>query len=159
MFFSLISIVTGTFLFLLDNGSATAVLGTGYFIFSLLTILNRTYFTIELKKDNNELWLLRAISIILLAFLSILTIQNFYRFISQVQTVMIGYYFISYGLVSFAEMLLFGSINPKAFKKFVDGDYSSMRSLDKVSREEKEIDDIVKNIDKSKKRKKQKSQK
>jgi hypothetical protein len=152
LIFSLISIMTAMYLLLYEHATMTYALGSGYLMFSVLSTMNKIYWIYKLKKDNNDLWLLRAIAVILLLFISILTIQNFYRVVSEVQTIMIGYYFLSYGLISFVELILFVNVNPKSFKEFVEGGYTSNNKLKKITDFNNDIDQLN-NITKKKKKK------
>lgn len=155
LFFSMISIISGVYLFIFESSDISFALGTGYLMFSILNAVNKSYYAFKLKKYNNELWLLKAISVIVLLFISTLVVQNFYRVFSEVQTVIIGYYFTSYGIISFFEILLMSKVNPKAFKNMVEGDFSNnkMKSINSLDSGIAELNKIVK------KRKKKKSHK
>ena len=156
LIFSVICIASAAYMLVFESMDSSGVLGTGFLIFTLLTVGNRIYYIIMLQRRNNDLYLLRAIALILLLFIAILSIQNFYRSYSEVKSVIIGYYLLSYGAVAFFEMVLFITVNPSEFKKFVEGgpSYSKYKSIDEVSSGRDRLDKIVKNIDKQKKKKK-----
>lgn len=156
LIFSLICIVTAGYLLSFSAVEKGNVLATGFLIFTLLTVANRAYYIYNLQRSNNDLYILRAISLILLLFISILSVQNFYRSYSEVKTVIIGYYFLSYGIIAFIEMILFTKVSPSEFKKFVEGNFESkskFKSIDKIDSGIDKIDKIIKNIDKPKKKK------
>ena len=146
LFFSMISIISGVYLFVFEPSNVSLVLGTGYLIFSIANAFNKSYYAFRLKKYGNELWLLKAISIIFLLFISVLVVQNFYRNFSEVQTVMIGYYFTSYGIISFFEILLMSKVNPEAFKNMVEGNFSNnkLKSINKFDSDIDELNRIIK---------------
>lgn len=146
LFFSLISSFTGAYLLAFHYATLPYALGTGYLSFSLLTIVNRLYHISKLQKENNSLWLLRMISLILVIFISILTIQNLYREISEMQSMIIGYYFITYGFISFIEFLLLIMLNPKNFEKMLQGEFSRDSKLKKISSNDVDIEKIDKII-------------
>ena len=154
LIFSLICILSAFYMLVVGSLKISNVLGTCYLGFTVLTIANRIYYIIMLKRRNNELYLLRSIALILLLFIAVLSIQNFFRSYSEVKSVIIGYYFLTYGAIAFAEMLLFITINPTEFKKFVDGDFSNkkLKSIDKIDSSIDRVDRIVKNVDKKRKK-------
>ena len=128
---------------------------TGFLAFTVLTVLNRIYYIYNLNRRDNELYLLRSIALILILFVAVLSIQNFYRSYSEVKSIIIGYYFLSYGAIAFVEMLLFITLNPIAFKKFVYGGFlekQKLKSIDKIDSSIDKVNKIVKNIDKKKKK-------
>ena len=155
LIFSLICIATACFMLVAEPLNISNVLGTGFLGFTILTVLNRIYYIYNLKRRDNELYLLRSIALILLLFIAILSIQNFYRSYSEVKSIIIGYYFLSYGAIAFVEMLLFITLNPTAFKKFVYGGFlekQKLKSIDKIDSSIDKVNKIVKNIDKKKKK-------
>lgn len=156
LMFSFICILLACSLLALGSLKSGNVLGTAFLVFTLLTGINRIYYIILLKRRDNELYLLRSIALILILFVSTLSIQNFYTS-DDVKTVIIGYYFLTYGIISFIEMILFVTLNPYAFKKFVDGENLNNKKLKRIDKLDSGIDKvnkIIKNIDKNKLHKK-----
>lgn len=152
LFFSMVSILTGVFFFVFESFSISFALGTGYLLFSLLNIAIKLYYSYKLKKYDNGLWFLKIISVILLTFISILVIQNFYRTFSNAQTKVIAYYFVNYGFISFFEILLMSKVNPKELKDVFEGkplSNSKMKNIDKV---DSDIDELNKVINKKSKK-------
>lgn len=148
LFLSMISILTGVYFFVFEPSNISITLGTGYLIFFLLNIICKSYYTFKLKKYDNELWFLKAISVILISFVSILVIQNFYRTFSSVQSNVIGYYYISYGFISFFEILLISKVNPRELKDVFEGKSvgnKKIKSINKIDSDIDELNKIVKN--------------
>lgn len=143
LFFSLINILVASYLFISDFSSVSLALGNGFLAFMVFETINKIYFTNKLKKTGTNLWLLRAISIILLIFLSVLTIQNFYRGISDVKSVMIGYYFLTFGLISAIELLLVSQVDEKTFELLLNGQFEEIAKNSK-----KKIKNVNENVEK-----------
>lgn len=160
LFFSLGGILAASYLFISEFAKVSFAMGTGFLIFIAIITLNKMYYTRKMKKNGSNLWILRAISLILILFLSVLTIQNFYRDLSDVKTVMLGYYFLTFGLLSAIELLTITQISEKTFERILNGQFEEIKSdrspkLKKLNENVFELDKIAKNI-KSKKRKKSK---
>lgn len=158
---SLISVATASYLFAFNYTKASYILGTGFLMFSLLNAIIRIYSIDKLKKENNSLWLFRVMILILVLFLSTLTIQNFYRFESAVQTIMVGYYFISFGVISTLEIIVLLKLKPEVFDDILNGKFEKLgKSRKKLSRLGKtnenveKLDEIVKSIETTKRKKK-----
>lgn len=157
LIFSSICIFTAAYLFVFEYATLSYALGTGFLMFTLLNAINRIYHISILKSENNPMWLMRSIGLILILFLSVLTIQNFYREISEVQTLMIGYYYLSYGLLSFTEIIILIYIKPESFEKFINGQFEELKGDKKINKFNENVDEfdkIVKNIDVPKKKNK-----
>ena len=159
LYLSLISMISAAYLFIFDYTTVSYILATGFLAFTLLTMVNRVFHIDLLRKENNSLWILRSISLILILFLSILTIQNFYREVSEVQVILVGYHFISFGLISFIEILLLNYIKPESFEKFINGDFEEpkvkkLKKVNKFNENVDKLDEIVKNIEAPKRKKK-----
>lgn len=156
LYFSLITILVASYLFIFEYASLSYALGTGFLAFTVLNTINRVAHINKLKNEDNSLWTMRAICLILILFLAVLTIQNFYREISIVQTVMIGYYFLTYGLLALAEVILLVYVKPETFEKFMNGEFDKLgksKKISKLNENVDELDKIVKKIDAPKKKK------
>ncbi len=169
LYFCLINIVAASYLFISNYAEAPTTLGTGFLIYTLLVAVNRVYHMGELKKKKDTLWIVRAMATVLILFLGILTIQNFYREITEVQTLMIGYYFITFGVVSILETLVIGFVSTSTFEHVLNGEIDMIKEERKVKKSTKpkkkskktnenveELDEIVKSIEVPKKKKKTK---
>lgn len=162
LFFSLICAITAAYLFVFEYASLSYGLGSAYLTFTLLNTINKIYHIEKLKKDNNSLWILRSIFLILILFLSILTIQNFYREISSVQTIMIGYFLITYGVLSIVEIFILDKVSSSTFEKFINGQFEEikkpkMKKINKINDNVERLDEIVKTIDSHKNIRKKKA--
>ena len=87
-------------------------------IYTLLIIVNRGLIVYKYKTNDNYLWIIKFIITFLIAFLGILTIINLYNELS-VQTLIIGYYFVTLGIMLITEPLFKLFISPKKFNEIV----------------------------------------
>lgn len=106
LIFALNSVIIGAYLFVSATKQNTAfVLGNSVLFFSLLNFINKAYHTIKLTKQNNiEVFPKTALCIMLL-LLGILVINNLYNEVTM-QTLVLGYYFLTFGLLSLVEPLV-----------------------------------------------------
>lgn len=115
---ALISTVIATFMFIYKSDSVSITLGLGLAIFSILEIVNRGYRILVLKKEDNFMWTIKFITTFVIGVLGLLTSINFYNE-TTVQTMMIAYYFITFGLILTIENFIEIFINDKKFKKIL----------------------------------------
>lgn len=99
---SLANVLVASFLFLFQNGKVSFILGTGLLIYTLLNTIIKGYYVIKYKKENKYIWFIKSISCILVLFVGVLSIINLYCEMS-VLTMMIGYYFVIYGIILLLE--------------------------------------------------------
>ena len=118
LFDSLINIIVASFLIAVPNENVAFMLGTAMLVYTLFTIVNRGFLVYKYKVNNNYLWIIKFIITFLIAFLGILTIINLYNELS-VQTLIIGYYFVTLGVMLIAEPLFRMFISPAKFNKIV----------------------------------------
>ena len=118
LFNSLISIIVASFLMSAGSTNIPFMLGTSILIYTLLIVVNRGYIVYKLKMKNNYLWIIKFIITFLVAFLGILTIINLYNELS-VQTLIIGYYFVTLGIILITEPIFKIFISPATFNKIV----------------------------------------
>ena len=118
LFNSLINIIVASFLIAVPNENVPFMLGTAMLIYTLLIIVNRGLIVYKYKTNDNYLWIIKFIITFLIAFLGILTIINLYNELS-VQTLIIGYYFVTLGIMLITEPLFILFISPKKFNKIV----------------------------------------
>ena len=125
----------------------TLILGTGLTIFALLEIFNRIYKIAILKKEDNFMWIIKFIITFVIGVLGLLTSINLYKEIT-VQTMMIAYYFITFGFALSIENFIEIFITDKKFKiilaKLLDED--PYKHLDNIK------EDRIKQIKESKKK-------
>lgn len=157
LLFSLISILTATFMFIFKNDDAAMILGAGLTIFNILVIANRIYKIITYKNQDNFMWSVKFIGTFLIGFLAILTCVNLYKEIS-VQTLMLGYYFICLGVIMTIENLVELFVTKDKFDKFVskviENEYKNLEMVDAINEENKpEVKEVSVVIEKKRGRK------
>ena len=140
LLFSLISILTATFMFIFKNDDAAMILGAGLTIFNILVVANRIYKIITYKNQDNFMWSVKFIGTFLIGFLAILTCVNLYKEIS-VQTLMLGYYFTCLGVIMTIENLVELFVTKDKFDKFVSNvvlnEYKNLEMVDAINEENK----------------------
>ncbi len=114
LFFGLINIIVGSFVLVNSyNPNSSFVLGTAILIYSILNFINKGYHTSVLMKEKNINLYPKMSITILLALLGVLIISNLYDKVN-LQCLVLGYYFMTFGLISLFEPLLMIVIrNPK----------------------------------------------
>ncbi len=140
LLFSLISVLTATFMFIFKNEDAAMILGAGLTIFNILVIANRIYKIVTYKNQDNFMWSVKFIGTFLIGFLAILTCVNLYKEIS-VQTLMLGYYFTCLGVIMTIENLVELFVTKDKFDKFVskviENEYKNLEMVDVINEENK----------------------
>lgn len=157
LLFSLISILTATFMFIFKNEDAAMILGAGLTIFNILVIANRIYKIVTYKNQDNFMWSVKFIGTFLIGFLAILTCVNLYKEIS-VQTLMLGYYFTCLGVIMTIENLVELFVTKDKFDKFVskvvENEYKNLEMVDAINEENKpEVKEVSVVIEKKRGRK------
>lgn len=157
LLFSLISILTATFMFIFKNDDAAMILGAGLTIFNILVVANRIYKIITYKNQDNFMWSVKFIGTFLIGFLAILTCVNLYKEIS-VQTLMLGYYFTCLGVIMTIENLVELFVTKDKFDKFVSkvvlNEYKNLEMVDAINEENKpEVKEVSVVIEKKRGRK------
>ena len=157
LLFSLISILTATFMFIFKNDDAAMILGAGLTIFNILVIANRIYKIVTYKNQDNFMWSVKFIGTFLIGFLAILTCVNLYKEIS-VQTLMLGYYFTCLGVIMTIENLVELFVTKDKFDKFVskvvENEYKNLEMVDDINEENKpEVKEVNVVIEKKRGRK------
>ena len=157
LLFSLISILTATFMFIFKNDDAAMILGAGLTIFNILVVANRIYKIVAYKNQDNFMWSVKFIGTFLIGFLAILTCVNLYKEIS-VQTLMLGYYFTCLGVIMTIENLVELFVTKDKFDKFVskvvENEYKNLEMVDAINEENKpEVKEVSVVIEKKRGRK------
>lgn len=157
LLFSLISVLTATFMFIFKNEDAAMILGAGLTIFNILVIANRIYKIVTYKNQDNFMWSVKFIGTFLIGFLAILTCVNLYKEIS-VQTLMLGYYFTCLGVIMTIENLVELFVTKDKFDKFVskviENEYKNLEMVDAINEENKpEVKEVNVVIEKKRRRK------
>lgn len=145
---ALISVITATFLFVFKNDNVPMILGIGMTIFTILEIMNRIYKIFTLKKEENFMWIIKFIITFVIGVLGLLTTINLFKEIT-VQTMMIAYYFITFGFLLSIENFIELFMTDKQFKKII----SKMLDEDPYSNLENIKEDRIKKIEEQNKKK------
>ena len=145
---ALISVITATFLFVFKNDNVPMILGIGMTIFTILEIMNRIYKIFTLKKEENFMWIIKFIITFVIGVLGLLTTINLFKEIT-VQTMMIAYYFITFGFLLSIENFIELFMTDKQFKKIL----SKMLDEDPYSNLENIKEDRIKKIEEQNKKK------
>lgn len=106
LFLGLINILVGTFVTFFSSYEDTGfILGNAILIYSLFTVLNKGYHTIVLAKEKNINMYAKASITIMLVLLGFLVLQNLFKE-TTMQTLILGYYFLVFGIMSLIEVAL-----------------------------------------------------
>ena len=158
LFFGLINIVTATYIsnnyFYYDE----EILGLGICVYTLAVALNKGYFTKCLMNKNDNDMLPKLISVILLTILGMFVSYHFVQGMT-VESLLLGYYFIGFGLFGLFEPLLKITIRIPVVKKYLDIFLSKENDMNenkkdvenKISKVRKPIKKEITKINKSKK--------
>lgn len=137
---SLINIITATFLFIFKEDNAPMILGAGMTIYTILLVVNRGIKVLNLKKENNFMWIIKFITTFLIAFLGILTTFNLFNEVT-VQTMMFGFYFISLGFMLTIENIIEIFITDDTFKRILSKVLAeeTNKNLEEINEKEEKI--------------------
>lgn len=115
---SLINIIVATYMFVFQKDNLPMILGSAMTVYTILVVANRGYKVLMLKNQNNFTWVVKFIMTFLLAFIGILTTINLFNE-TTVQTMMMGYYFITTGVLMTIESSIELFVTERAFNKIV----------------------------------------
>lgn len=102
----LINIVCASMvLFYSYYGNTGFILGNAILIYSIAMVLNKGWHTIKLSRDNDIYMFPKFAITILLTLLGLLVITNLYRE-TTMQTLILGYYFLCFGVLSLLEPIM-----------------------------------------------------
>ena len=121
LFLGLVNILAGSFILFYSYYSDTGfILGNAILIYSIAMVLNKGWHTVKLSKENNLNMFPKFAITILLTLLGILVITNLYKEMTM-QTLILGYYFVSFGILSLFEPLMLLVMKSKAVNKYLVG--------------------------------------
>ena len=115
---SLINILVATYMFIFQKDTLPMILGSALTIYTILIVANRGYKIVTLKSEDNYMWVVKFIMTFLIAFIGALTTINLFNE-TTVQTLMIGYYFVSTGILMTIESIIEISITNTMFNKIM----------------------------------------
>lgn len=117
LFLGLINILTGSFILFFSYYTDTGfILGNALLIYSITMVLNKGWHTIKLSRENNVNMFPKFAITILLTLLGILVTSNLYKEMT-LQTLILGYYFISFGVLSLFEPIMIIILRNKKIRK------------------------------------------
>lgn len=131
LFLSLIHVIVATLLYAFKDTEMNAMLGAAVLIYSILFTCNRLYKIYQLKNIESYMWIVKTMSTILVAFLSIVTSANLYAE-EIVQTMMLGYYFITLGIILTGESIIEIFITEDKFRKILKKVLANESKLDEL---------------------------
>ena len=129
---SLIHVIVATMLYVFKDTNINVMLGAAILIYSILFACNRLYKVYQLKRIKTYMWVVKLMVTILAGFLGLLTSLNLYTQ-TTVQTMMLGYYFITLGIMLTTENVIAIFITEDRYRKI----------LKKVLANESKLDEIV----------------
>ena len=117
LFFGLINIIVGTYVLVNELfPNSCLIVGSAILIYSIANVLNKGYHTNKMI-NNNDINVFAKLAItILLTMLSIIVVVDLYNH-EEGTSMILGYYFMGFGLVSLLEpLLMILTRNPKIEK-------------------------------------------
>lgn len=115
---ALVSVITATYIIVLGNESVSCTLGMGLVIFNVLEIINRIVVIIKLKNKDNLSWIIKFITTFAIFVLAVLTSINLFKDIT-VPTMMIAYYFITFGFILSLENFIITFASDKKIRELL----------------------------------------
>ena len=131
LFLSLIHVIVATLLYAFKDTEMNAMLGAAVLIYAILFTCNRLYKIYQLKNIESYMWIVKTMSTILVAFLSLVTSTNLYAE-EIVQTMMLGYYFITLGIILTGESIIEIFITEDKFRKILKKVLANESKLDEL---------------------------
>ncbi len=111
LFFGLINVVVGSFALVNSNFYCNYfILGCSILIYSIANTINRGFYSKRLEDSSNPFVVAKFSTTLLLSLLGLFVAIKFY-FTETIFNEVLGYYFISFGLLSLIEPLLVILIN------------------------------------------------
>lgn len=137
LLFGLTNVVVGTFVFVNRfYPDSSFILGNSLFIYSLFNILNKGYHTRKLMMNRDINCYVKLSVTILLFLLGLYVAINLYCG-NTIEYLVMGYYFLVYGLVSLLEPFLFIIIKNPSIEVYLA---SSLKTNKKIKSNNKKID-------------------
>lgn len=138
LLFALNNIIVGTYLIISSTKpNSGQVLGDAVLFYSIFNFINKGYYATKLSKENNVDTFPKTAICIILLLLGILVINNLYNEITM-QTLILGYYFLAFGVLSIVEPLVMYILRfPKIHNYFQNLMEEEQNQLKKESKETK----------------------
>lgn len=119
IFLAVTSVIIGAFFYLVDDVNTGVLLGTGVLSFGIQAICIKVYKIVNFYKNRNYLWLSNLTFTILLTLTTALISFNLFTTITEVHTMLFGFYFIVYGILYLLDLILGIYVKTENFKKFM----------------------------------------
>lgn len=157
LFFGLINIITATYISNNCDYYSQYILGEAICVYTLAVALNKGFFTKGLiEKDDYDMFP-KLISTILLTILGAFVSYHFIEGMT-IESMLLGYYFIGFGLFGLLEPLLKIVIRTPEVKKYLDKVLSNKIDVSKIkktitgNREKKPLENDMKKLEKKTKK-------
>lgn len=144
LLFALNNIIVGTYLIISSTKpNSGQVLGDAVLFYSIFNFINKGYYATKLSKENNVDTFPKTAVCIILLLLGILVINNLYNEITM-QTLILGYYFLAFGVLSIVEPLVIYILRfPKIHNYF----QNLMEEENQLKKESKETKTEIKKVE------------
>lgn len=144
LFLGLINVMVATFVLVhAFFGNDALIMALAVSIYSLSIILNKSYYLVHMLKNKDINFYPKTIAVILLIFIGLLTVSPIFAKYAAANMIL-GYYFMAFGLVNLLEVLLTILIrNPR-----LDNALTSIFGLAPVKTTKKKV--VLKEIKKKK---------
>lgn len=114
------NILVGTFIYVYSYYDNTGfILGNAILIYSLANVLNKGWHSYNLSKRNDINMFPKLGITILLSLLGFLVITNLYKSMTM-QTLILGYYFLVFGIISLIEPIMLIVMKNKKLNKYLN---------------------------------------
>lgn len=157
LFFGLINIITATYISNNCDYYSQYILGEAICVYTLAVALNKGFFTKGLiEKDNYDMFP-KLISTILLTILGAFVSYHFIEGMT-IESMLLGYYFIGFGLFGLLEPLLKIVIRTPEVKNYLDKvlaneiDVSKIKKTITRNRDKKSLENDIKKVEKKTKK-------
>lgn len=119
LYLSIINVAVGVYLYLFKNDTISSTLAVSCLVFSVSFLISRAYNIYLLYQKNNYIWLVKIITTVLICFLGSLTTTNLFKELT-VPVLMMGYFYLAFGVVCILEPIFELFISDKKFSKYVE---------------------------------------
>lgn len=119
LLFGFINILTGTFILVYRNfPDCGFILADAVLLYSIANVLNKGYSCSRLLKEKNVNFFPKVSIAILLLFLGVFVVSSLYNKVNA-GSYILGYYFITFGLLSLLEPFMEILMDNKELKKYI----------------------------------------
>ncbi len=135
LYFGLINVIVGTFT-LVNNlyPNSGFILADAVLLYSIANVLNKGFSCNRLLREKNVNFFSKISITILLLFLGVFVVSSLYNKI-EVGTLILGYYLVTFGLLSLLEPFIAILMNNQSIKKYI----LYLLSYEKVEKKEEKV--------------------